>query len=58
MALVAASQREAYEAAAMGPRGVCLKEQGGAAQGTGTKDGEGVPKELCKGLEWLGGNGM
>jgi len=28
--MVAVSRREAYEAAAMGPRGVCLKDQGGA----------------------------
>lgn len=27
------AQREAYEAAAFGPRGVCLKEQGGAECG-------------------------
>ena len=30
VAMVAVSRREAYEAAAMGPRGVCLKDQGGA----------------------------
>eukprot|EP00434_Breviolum_minutum_P027549 symbB.v1.2.024368.t2/scaffold2250.1/size119560/2 len=29
VAMVAVSRREAYEAAAMGPRGVCLKDQGG-----------------------------
>ena len=27
---ISGSMREAYEAAAMGPRGACLKEQGGA----------------------------
>eukprot|EP00435_Cladocopium_sp_Y103_P016408 s3235_g4.t1 len=29
LAAISTSQREAYEAAAMGPRGACLKEQGG-----------------------------
>ena len=29
-AIAISSMREAYEAAAMGPRGACLKEQGGA----------------------------